>query len=86
MIIEAIKYDGTNLQEIKEFTGDRIEYLSMENGEIRKEQSKGKLLLINNGPCYGVSKGDYIIKEPIGIYSSLRSDVFEDLYEPMEDE
>lgn len=73
-IIEAIKYDGTNLDEINVFTKDDPKIVSIDKHE-------GYLYLQSTKGCVNVYIGDYVAKDMLGKIKVCNGKVFEALYE-----
>lgn len=78
--IEAVKWDGTNLEEVKQFVGDKLDqYTYSKNGE--------SIMKINT--IFGIMEvkiGDYIIKYKINFVTCIyicKSFVFENEYEEL---
>lgn len=69
VIVSAVKWDGTNLQEIKAFTGDRA---MMKNITLIIPTLEGTM---------AAEVGSYIIKGVKGKYYPCRGDIFKDTYE-----
>lgn len=74
-IIEAIKYDGTNLDEINEFTKDDTSIASIE------KQSEDHLYLQSNRGCARIYIGDYVAEDMTGNIEIFNGKAFEALYE-----
>lgn len=82
VIIEAIKWTGINLQEIKEFVGDSLEYEIYDTAwlahagvpqvHMKIKTLEGKMIS---------SVGDYIIKGVNGEFYPCKPDIFEKTYE-----
>lgn len=69
IIISAVKWDGTNLQEIFSFTNN-------------KAMMKNNILIIPTlEGTMATDVGSYIIKGVKGEYYPCRGDIFEDTYE-----
>lgn len=85
VIIEAIKWNGVNLQEIIDFVGDSLIYKTMDTAW---EVGKGKLVvLISIKTLEGnhiVTEGDYIIKGVQGEFYPCKPDIFDQTYEAIE--
>ena len=83
VVIEAIQWDGTNLEEIKEFVGDSLIY---DINDAAWQVGKGAPHILmqiktleGNHIC---SKGDYIIKGVKGEFYPCKPDIFEETYSP----
>lgn len=68
VVIEAVQWNGRNLEEIKEFVGDSMIYKTY----IEIKTLEG---------VYMCSKGDYIIKGVQGEFYPCKPDIFEQTYE-----
>lgn len=69
VVVSAVKWDGTNLQEIKAFTEGRA---MMKNNTLIIPTLEGAM---------AADIGSYIIKGVKGEYYPCRGDIFEDTYE-----
>lgn len=69
IIISAVKWDGTNLQEIFSFTNNKA---MMKNNILIIPTLEGTMV---------TDVGSYIIKGVKGEYYPCRGDIFEDTYE-----
>ena len=73
--IDAIIYDGTNLNEVKDFLKDKFRYGKiMENGHLF-------LMLNENNACYCASVNDYIAVDKIHGFTMTKK-AFENTYIP----
>ena len=71
VVIEAVKWTGSNIKEVKEFVGKNL----------------GAVLVIKTlEGDMRADKGDYIIKGLRGEFYPCKPDVFEKKYEEVEDE
>ncbi len=80
--IEAIRWNGFNLEEVKEFVGKSLEYYICDTAF---EVGKGRPFVIVKiktleGDMYA-TEGDYIIKGLRGEFYPCKPDVFEKKYE-----
>jgi len=80
--IEAVKWNGYNLDEIKRFTGN--------NANVKYDEKDGEVvadLFIHTleGDMHA-SKGDYIIKGIKGEFYPCKPDVFTKTYEEVKDQ
>lgn len=87
VVIDAIQFDGLNLEEIKEFVGDKLIYDIIDSAW---QVGKGRphiLMKIKTleGDMY-VSEMDYIIKGVEGEFYPCKSNIFEKTYEFLDDE
>lgn len=74
-VIEAIQYDGSNVEEIRKFIGESFEVKTIEGIYIRTLEGIMK-----------ASVGDYIIKGLRGEYYPCKPNVFKSKYEVIENE
>lgn len=82
VIIEAVQWTGLNLEEIKAFVGDALQYeifdaawkagVAAPKVEMKIKTLEGEM---------NVSKGDYVIKGVNGEFYPCKPDVFEKTYE-----
>jgi hypothetical protein len=79
VVIEAIQWDGSNLDEIKKFTGD---HAVVKYGEKDGEAIADLFIHTLEGDMHA-SKGDYIIKGVHGEFYPCKPDVFSQTYEEM---
>lgn len=73
IIIEAIKYDGTNKVEIQEFMDRYLD--DTQDKQLKIETLEGVML---------ANIGDYIIKGVTGEFYPCKPDIFEQTYEKAE--
>lgn len=78
VIIEAIQWNGINLEEIKWFMKEQFKDVSV------SEISFGLQIPTLEGTMT-VSLGDFIIRGVKGEYYPCKPDIFEKTYEPVED-
>lgn len=82
VIIEAIKWTGLNLEEIKEFVGDSLRYDIL---DATWEVGKGApVILLTIRTLEGdhiCTKGDFIIKGVRGEFYPCKPDIFEETYD-----
>ena len=83
--IEAIQWTGHNLEEIKQFVGESLEYDILDTAwEVGKGRQHIYMKIRTlEGDMY-VSIGDYIIKGLRGEFYPCKPDVFEKKYEVIE--
>ena len=83
--IEAIQWTGHNLEEIKQFVGESLEYDILDTAwEVGKGRPHIYMKIRTlEGDMY-VSMGDYIIKGLRGEFYPCKPDVFEKKYEVIE--
>lgn len=82
VVIEAVKWNGYNLDEIKRFTGN--------HADVKYDEKDGNIiadLYIHTleGDMHA-SKGDYIIKGVRGEFYPCKPDIFNQTYEEVKDE
>jgi len=83
VIIEAVQWAGNNFEEIKEFVGDKVSYLSfVESGKSFIRFEKILTLKLDNGDFTEIYLGNWIVKESDGSFA-VYSDGFADFYELM---
>ena len=70
VVVEAIKYDGTNKVEIQEFMDRYLD--DTQDGQLKIETLEGIML---------ANVGDYIIKGVSGEFYPCKPDIFEKTYE-----
>ena len=84
VVIEAVQWNGFNLEEIKEFVGDSLIYdISDAAWKVGKDAPTihiGIKTLEGNHIC---SKGDYIIKGVQGEFYPCKPDIFMQTYEQL---
>ena len=84
--VDAICWTGINLEEIKEFCGDHIEYKVNDSiQEKRQGFTRTEVKVLCNGTKVSIKVGDYIVKTSQGIYLVYNHRHFTDWYEPIED-
>jgi hypothetical protein len=85
VVIEAIQWDGLNLQEIKDFVGESLEYdirdVAWQAGKAPPQVSM-KIKTLEGD--HTASAGDYIIKGIAGEFYPCKPDIFEMTYEAIE--
>ena len=87
VVIEAVQWNGLNLEEIKEFVGDPLIY---EISDAAWKVGKGAptvymeiKTLEGNHVC---TEGDYIIKGVQGEFYPCKPDIFKQTYEQVEEQ
>lgn len=75
MIIEAVHFDGGNIEAIQEFCGDALK------SEESNLHTMGYFLATLEGSSYLLSRGDWVIKGIKGEFYPCKNDVFEATYE-----
>jgi len=82
VVIEAVKWDGFNLQEIKDFVGKHLQYTicdtAYQAGKGKPHVDMAIHTLEGDHTC---SVGDYIIKGVQGEFYPCKPDIFEETYE-----
>lgn len=82
VIIDAIQFDGLNLEEIKEFVGDKLIYDIIDSAwQVGKGRPHilMKIKTLEGDMC--VSEMDYIIKGVEGEFYPCKPDIFYKTYE-----
>ena len=86
VVIEAVQWNGRNLEEIKEFVGDSLIYeifdFAWNIGKYTPVVYMEIKTLEGNHKC---SQGDYIIKGVQGEFYPCKADIFEQTYERVEE-
>jgi hypothetical protein len=83
VVVEAIQYNGTNLDELEKFVGKALEYSiyakfeDLEAYLVQLTTLEGKM---------EVRKGDYIIRGIEGEFYPCKPDIFEKTYEMVGDD
>lgn len=75
VVIDAIKWDGLNLEEVKTFVGDSLVYYTYPSIVMKIKTLEGEMQ---------VNKGDYIIKGIRGEFYPCKPAMFEATYEAVE--
>lgn len=83
VIIEALKFDPTNINEIKLFVGENL-ICGEANIPVFSSQPQPYIIKTLKDDMI-VSRGDYIIKGIKGELYPCKSDIFEQTYEKIED-
>lgn len=87
VVIEAIQWDGFNLEEVKHFVGASLVYDIYDTAwEVGKAPPKVNMKIKTLEGEMQVSKGDYIIKGVQGEFYPCKPDIFEQTYELVEAE
>lgn len=85
-VIEAVQWDGDNLAEVIQFTGLHPSAQKWTWEEYKQVvASEGLKVFTLNGPVM-VCVGEYIIRGVQGEFYPCKPDIFEQTYEPVEDE
>lgn len=83
VVIEAIQWNGSNFDEIKNFANSNVRYYSYyEKNEY--SESKTTLIIPTLEGEMIASIGDYIIKGVKGEYYPCKPDIFEATYEKVD--
>lgn len=84
--IEAIQWNGLNLQEIIDFAGDKLKYeIHDEAWQVGKGKPYVDMEIITLEGNMKVSEKDYIIKGVNGEFYPCKPQIFEKTYEKLED-
>ena len=67
-IVEALQWNGYNLQEVKDFTGSNAD---VEYGANNDNDVVADIIIHTNGCDVRLKKGDYIIKNQYGDYDCI---------------
>ena len=87
VIIDAIQFDGLNLEEIKLFVGDNIIYDIIDTAwQVGKGRPHILMKIKTLEGDMNVSEMDYIIKGVNGEFYPCKPDIFEKTYELAEQE
>lgn len=88
VVVEAIQWTGSNLEEIRNFVGsDLIEdYVKLFNTKRELKKSLVSIAIEILGETMEVDYGDYIIKDAHGDFNLCRSDIFKQIYEEVIDD
>lgn len=82
VVIEAVKWDGNNLQELKNFVGESLKYDIMDDAwEVGKSAPLVDVKIKTLEGVHHASIGDYIIRGVAGEFYPCKPDIFEDTYE-----
>ena len=81
VVIEAIQWTGLNLEEIKSFVGESLQYDIIDTA-VPPHVDMVIKTLEGNHVC---TKGDFIIKGVHGEFYPCKPDIFEKTYELVED-
>lgn len=83
VVIEAVQWNGTNLEEIKNFVGDALEF----QADVLLEDEKMQIMVVIKtleGEHYA-SVNDFIIKGVHGEFYPCKPDIFKKTYEAVEE-
>lgn len=70
--IEAVQWNGENIEEIDYFAGSNIVYISIPKGLLKVRAAEGIIT--------AVTGGDYIIKDSSGKFYSCKPETFKEKY------
>ena len=85
-VVEAIQWDGNNLEEIEMFVGTHIDWWYFNNPNKDESDSSNNILKIETlEGDHMASIGDYIIKGVNGEFYPCKPDIFEKTYEIVEE-
>ena len=85
VIIEAIQWNGTNLEEIKQFVGNSLEYdIHDAAWQVGKGVPIVNMRIKTLEGVVEVSKGDFVIKGVNEEFYPCKPDIFEKTYEAVE--
>ena len=85
VVIEAIQWNGDNLNEIKEFVGESLDYSIIDTAwEVGKGAPHVLMKIHTLEGEHECTKGDYIIKGVQGEFYPCKPDIFEQTYEVVE--
>lgn len=86
VVIEAIQWNGINLEEIKQFAGDSLEYHICDTAwEVGKGKPHVSIKIKTLEGVMSASEGDYIIRGVNGEIYPCKPDIFEKTYEAVEE-
>lgn len=86
VIIDAIQFDGLNLEEIKDFVQDRLKYDIIDSAwQVGKGVPHILMEIETLEGNMNVSKYDYIIRGVQGEFYPCKPDIFEMTYEKVEE-
>ena len=80
VVIEAIQWDGSNFNDIKDFANSSVRYRSYYEHN-KYYESKDTLVIKTLEGDMNASKGDYIIRGIKGEFYPCKPDIFEMTYE-----
>lgn len=76
VVVEAVRWDGTNLREVHEFSGGAAGFDAAGGSVLRVITLEGAMV---------ASVGDWIIRGIRGEFYPCKPDIFEATYEPAEE-
>lgn len=88
VVVEAIQWTGSNLEEIRNFVGSNLIEDCQELFDIKRELQKtlASIAIDTLEEIMTVNYGDYIIKDEHGDFYPCRLDVFKQTYEEVIDD
>ena len=85
VVVEAVQWNGLNLEEIKEFVGDSLIYnISDAAWKVGKDAPTVHIKIKTLEGTMIAKAGDYIIRGVNGEIYPCKSDIFEKTYEVVE--
>jgi hypothetical protein len=82
VVIEAIQWTGSNLEEIKEFVGKDLEYeIHDATWKVGAGKPRVHMIIKTLEGEHIATEGDYIIKGVKGEFYPCKPDIFEETYE-----
>lgn len=82
VVIEAVQWDGLNLDEIKGFAGDSLEYEILDAAhKVGAAPPHVDMVIRTLEGDHRASVGDYIIRGVNGEFYPCKPDIFEKTYE-----
>lgn len=87
IVNEVVRWDGLNLQEVKDFVGDDLKYDIYDSAwQVGKGAPQVDMEIKTLEGNMKVTKGDYIIKGIKGEFYPCKPDIFEETYSKYKDE
>ena len=82
VVVDAIQWTGLNLEEIKNFVGEKLEYDIIDTAwKVGKGAPYIRMIIRTLEGDHVCIKGDYIIKGVHGEFYPCKPDIFEETYE-----
>lgn len=82
VVIEAVQWTGLNLEEIKSFVGNSLQYYFIDTAcEVGKYIPQVNIIIKTLEGDHICTKGDFIIKGVHGEFYPCKPDIFEKTYE-----
>jgi len=86
VVIEAVKWDGLNLQDIIDFVGKDLKYTITDTAwQAGKGKPHADMLIHTLEGDHICTEGDFIIKGVQGEFYPCKPDIFEKTYEAVEE-